>query len=169
MDFISLKRILSVNAGVIDKLIEGVTPDQARWKPDPERWSILEVINHLYDEEREDFRLHLEVMLNRPDDPWPPIDPGNWITTRKYNERELTKSLDDFLSERQQSLEWLKKMEAPNWESTIQAPWGAFKAGEMFASWVIHDQWHIEQLVRLRRDYSTMLARPYSVEYAGTL
>ncbi len=81
MDFPALNIILAVNAGVIEKLTEGVTLEQSRWKPDPDRWSILEVINHLYDEEREDFRLHLDIMLNSPDQPWPSIDPMNWVTT----------------------------------------------------------------------------------------
>src|SRR5260370_17960327 len=29
------------------KAVEGVTEDQARWKPGPERWSILEYVEHL--------------------------------------------------------------------------------------------------------------------------
>ncbi|MFW5713516.1 MAG: DinB family protein, partial [Brevefilum sp.] len=36
-----------------------VSEEQARWKPDPENWSILEVLNHLLIEERLDFRSHL--------------------------------------------------------------------------------------------------------------
>ena len=169
MEYESLKKIMAENAGIIEKLLEGVSSDQARWKPDPDRWSMLEVINHLYDEEREDFRLHLDIMLHDPKGPWPPIDPMNWVTTRKYNERELPASLSSFLKERHQSLNWLNTLEKPDWESTTEAPWGPFKAGDMFASWVIHDQWHIQQLVQLRRDYSATLAAPYSFEYAGTL
>jgi len=40
------------NAQTIHSLTSGVSDEQARWKPDPDSWSILEVINHLYDEER---------------------------------------------------------------------------------------------------------------------
>jgi hypothetical protein len=40
-------------------MLRGVTEAQARWKPAPEEWSILEVINYLCDEEREDFCLGL--------------------------------------------------------------------------------------------------------------
>ena len=36
-----------------EDLIAGLAPEQARWKPDPASWSAVEVINHLYDEERE--------------------------------------------------------------------------------------------------------------------
>ncbi len=169
MDFATLKQLLAANSGLIQKLTEGITLSQARWKPSPDRWSILEVINHLYDEEREDFRLHLDIMLHNPDQPWPPIDPKGWVTTRKYNEQSLESSIEKFLSERQQSLTWLEALTAPHWDSTVQAPWGNFKAGDMFASWVVHDQWHIQQLVELRRDYTIELIAPYSAQYAGTL
>ena len=37
------------NAKRIRALAEGVSSDQARWKPDPDSWSILEVVNHLLD------------------------------------------------------------------------------------------------------------------------
>ena len=45
------------NAQRIAALVAGVPDEQARWKPDAESWSILEVVNHLLDEEREDFRV----------------------------------------------------------------------------------------------------------------
>lgn len=169
MDFATIKQILAANTDIIQKLVEDMTLSQARWKPSPERWSMLEVINHLYDEEREDFRLHLDIMLHNPHQPWPPIDPEGWLTNRKYNERDLASSVANFLSERQQSLAWLETLISPNWNSTVQAPWGPFKAGDMFASWVVHDQWHIQQLVQLRRDLTIELVAPYSAQYAGTL
>ena len=41
------------------------------------------------------------------------------------------------------------------------------KAGEMFASWVAHDNLHIRQLVELRRSRIVSLAEPFDVGYAG--
>jgi len=55
---------LGENAGRIAALVRGVTPENVRWKPDPASWSILEVINHLWDEEREDFRVRLGIILD---------------------------------------------------------------------------------------------------------
>ena len=65
---IELKKALarfSANAAPIAALARGVTDAQARWKLSPEQWSILEVINHLYDEERQDFRTRLDLTLHR--------------------------------------------------------------------------------------------------------
>ncbi len=169
MEFSAMEKMLAENMEIVQKLVEGITLSQARWKPDPERWSILEVINHLIDEEREDFRLHLDIMLHNPDQPWPPIDPMGWITSRKYNQRDLASSIAILVQERQLSLAWLETLLSPDWDSTVQAPWGLFKAGDMFVSWVVHDQWHIQQLVQLRRDLTIDLAAPYITQYAGSL
>ncbi len=170
MDFAYLKHLMAMQADMIRALLADVSYDQARWKPDPERWSILEVINHLYDEEREDFREHLDMILHRPGDDWHPIQPFEWITEREYNVRDLASSLQSFLAERQASLTWLDGLGTPDWDRSIPAPWGGqLRAGDMAASWVVHGQWHIEQLIRLRRDYTIEQVKPYSVEYAGTL
>ena len=55
---------LRANCDVFKYLFKSVSDEQARWKPGKDRWSILEVINHLYDEEREDFRKRLELVLS---------------------------------------------------------------------------------------------------------
>ena len=55
---------LTSNAGRFEALVQGVSEAQARWKPDAETWSILEIVNPLYDEEREDFRARLDNILH---------------------------------------------------------------------------------------------------------
>ncbi len=167
MDPTPLIQMMELNAGRVRGLVEGVSPEQARWKPDPESWSILEVINHLLDEERYDFRVRLELILYHPTQPWPPIDPKGWVTARKYNERELGTSLQEYLDERKASLAWLKGLKNPDWEASVQAPWGVIKAGDMFTAWAAHDLLQMRQLVELHRAYTVLLSAPYSVDYAG--
>ncbi len=55
---------LSGNAGVFESLARIGADEQARWKPSPESWSMLEVVNHLYDEEKDDFRFRLDSLLH---------------------------------------------------------------------------------------------------------
>ena len=80
------------NVLAISALVAEVDTTQARWKPAPQEWSILEVIHHLYDEEREDFRLRLDLILHHPDVPWPPIDPEGWVTARRSSDRAVVRS-----------------------------------------------------------------------------
>ncbi len=155
---------LAASVQVLHDLVKGVSDAQARWKPGPERWSILEVINHLYDEEREDFRYRFRHLLERPDEPVPPIDPPRWAIERRYNERQLGPSLEGFLAERRASLAWLATLEAPNLE--IASPTGR-TTGELLAAWVVHDLLHVRQLTKLHYDYWAREVQPLRLEYAG--
>jgi hypothetical protein len=164
LDYLTAR--MANNAEVIRALVQTVADEQARWRPDPTSWSILEVINHLYDEEIEDFRTHLDVIL-RQSQPWPSIDPQGWVTARRYNERDLDESLHNFLRERKKSLTWLKGLPSPDWHTVYSAPFGEITAGDMLASWVAHDLLHTRQLVELHWAYMTMQIRPHKVNYAG--
>ena len=155
------------NADVIAALSRDVSDAQARWKPAADAWSLLEVVNHLYDEEREDFRTRIDYILHRPGEQAPPIDPEGWVTARAYNERDPRPSLDAFLRERDSSLEWLRGLQNANWDAEYRAPWGVLRAGDLLAAWLAHDHLHVRQLNELHYAYLAQQAAPYSVEYAG--
>jgi hypothetical protein len=167
MQFETLYQDLALGAEIIRQLVSGVSPEEARARPAPESWSILEVICHLYDEEIEDFRQHLEHILHHPGDSWPPIDPQGWIMARGYNERDLGVMLGKFLAERSRSLEWLRSLAASDWDVEYSSPFGAMKAGDMLSSWVAHDNLHTRQLVELRRARIERISQPYDIRYAG--
>lgn len=156
------------NADRIKALLNGVSIDDSRWKPDQDSWSFLEVINHLHDEEVEDFRVRLDIILHSPQKPWPPIDPEGWVSQRRYNDRDLDLSLQSFLDERAASLEWLHSLENPNWNATCNTPFGTMRAGDMFVAWVTHDQLHLRQLVELHHQLTVEMSRPFNLDYAGS-
>ena len=108
MDLQSIVSEMEGNAQAIRALVVGCSDHQARWRPDAASWSGLEVINHLLDEEREDFRSHLDQALHRRDQTWSPIDPGRWVLERGYDQRDPEESLSGFLSAREDSLVWLR-------------------------------------------------------------
>lgn len=168
MEIEQITATMQANAQRIVAWVAGVGEAQARWKPDAANWSILEVVNHLLDEEREDFRQRIDYTLHRPSEVWPPIDPSGWVTARRYNERDLAESLAAFLAERERSLVWLRGLPAPDWETTAIAPWGdPFPAGKLLAAWVAHDLLHLRQLVELHYAWTTAGLAPYTCEYAG--
>ena len=126
------------------------------------------MVNHLWDEEREDFRIRLNLILHDPLAAWPPIDPGGWVTARDYNGRELAASLQGFLAERAASLAWLRGLAAPDWDATVETPWGwRITAGDMLAAWAGHDVLHLRQLVELHWAHTARLAAPRTTIYAG--
>jgi hypothetical protein len=175
MEFQALYQELVNSTEMIRALINGIGQEQAQVKPDAESWSILEVVCHLYDEEREDFREHLDFIistslntsLHRQNEEWHTIDPQGWVTERKYNGQNFSEMQARFFAERKKSLEWLNGLSSAEWEITYQSKWGAMKAGDMFACWVAHDNLHIRQLVELRRAFIERIAKSYSIQYAG--
>ncbi len=167
MEFDKLYLELVDSTNMIGSLLMGIDEEQARIRPGPGAWSILEVVCHLYDEEREDFREHLDCIINRPNDEWHRIDPSAWVTSRKYNEQNLREMKEKFFGERSKSLDWLKGLSGANWDASHSTPFGDRSAGQVYASWIAHDNLHIRQLVELRRARIERIAQPYSVAYAG--
>jgi hypothetical protein len=167
MEFSILYQELQYSTEMIRALLAGVAPEAARLKPNAESWSILEVVCHLYDEEREDFREHLDFILHRQNEQWHAIDTEGWVTQRNYNEQNFAEMQEKFFVEREKSFAWLKGLQNPDWEQTITTEYRTISAGEMFACWVAHDNLHIRQLVELRRLRLENITKPYSLEYAG--
>jgi hypothetical protein len=159
---------LSQSAETIQSLVHHVSREQAVWKPSMKEWSILEVVSHLTDEEREDFRTRFDLTLNNPTATWPGINPQAWVTERGYNTRDLSESLESFLLERDKSITWLKGLASPDLEQVhAHRSFGNIRAGDLLASWVAHDLLHIRQLTRLQYQWLQMMVKPYAVDYAG--
>lgn len=159
---------LAATATAMDQLAHHVSDDQARWRPDPAQWSILEVVNHLADEEVEDFRRRLELTVYHPEQPWPVLDPESWPATRGYLDRDLASSLGRFLDERRRSVAWLRGLGAAPLGAVHEHPTlGPVRAGDLLASWLAHDLIHLRQITRLQYVWLERAAAPYRVDYAG--
>ena len=167
MEFQTLYEELANSTEILRALINGIGQEQAQVKPDASAWSILEVLCHLHDTEREDFREHLDFILHRQNEEYHAIDPQGWITERKYNEQNLDEMQAKFFAERKQSLEWLKTLNDVDWSTTYTSEYGSVSAGEMFSCWVAHDNLHIRQLVELRRKHIENITSPDDLQYAG--
>jgi uncharacterized damage-inducible protein DinB len=167
MKFETLYQELQNSTGMIRALLAGITQEEAQARPDENSWSVLEVVCHLYDEEREDFREHLDFILHRQNEEYHVIDPQGWIKERNYNQQAYAEMQEKFFTERERSLEWLQSLPDPNWDTTYTSPYGSVSAGQMFSCWVAHDNLHIRQLVELRRVRIEKITQPYSIEYAG--
>lgn len=167
MQFSILYQEFQHSIEMIRALLAGVTAEAARLKPNAESWSILEVVCHLYDEEREDFREHLDFLLHPQHKAWREIDPDSWVTERNYNEQNFAEMQEKFFTEREKSFAWLQGLQNPAWEKSFTTKYRSISAGEMFACWVAHDNLHLRQLVELRRFMLETIATPYSLGYAG--
>jgi len=167
MEIFELVRELERGMDNVQAFTQGFTLAEARLRPSPQDWSLLEVIAHLHDEERQDFRPRLKIALFHPQEAWEPIDPQAWVEQRRYNERELSETLQAFLVERIESLAWLRSLDAPDWGAVYPAPFGPIRAGDLLAAWAAHDLLHLRQLIELRRYRLAQMSAPFNLRYAG--
>ncbi|MFH1891594.1 MAG: DinB family protein [Candidatus Zixiibacteriota bacterium] len=168
MDAQHMIETLKRNRKLFKKLFEGITVEQARWKPAPDKWSMLEMLCHLYDEERDDFRMRLSLILKDPELDWPPINPDQKAIDEDYNSKDLEETLKKFSEERKASINWLEDLDDPNWDTEKPHPVaGSLKAGDLLSAWVMHDFLHLRQLTNILIKQTASMAEPYSTEYAG--
>ena len=144
------------------------TPAQSRWKPPSEAWSILEIVNHLADEEVLDFRARLQSVFRDPAAQWLSIDPVQWARERKYNHRELADSVSRFADARAESIAWLRSLARPDWTTAHNHPkFGSIRAGDLLAAWAAHDALHLRQIAKRLYELAAADAPGFSIKYAG--
>jgi hypothetical protein len=159
---------LHATSRALDALVSGVAPELARTQPAPGQWSINEVLGHLADEERNDFRMRIDYMLHRAGETWPPIDPERVVRESAFNERALDELHSDFLHERARSLEWLSGLHDANWDASYHhEKMGDFSAASMLCAWAAHDLLHLRQMERILFQHLRAAAIPDRTDYAG--
>jgi len=156
---------LTVNAETIRALVQSVSDEQAKWQPNPETWSMMQIMEHVYNEERIDFRQHLKEMLHDPPQPW------GAFHQEYLSVASCTQALDWFLTEREASIAWLETLESPDWDIKSQATFVSetitLSAGDVLVSWVDHDFSHLRQMILLLHAWYEQEVAPYSTRYAG--
>jgi hypothetical protein len=159
---------LDASARAVEALVAGVGPDLARFHASPSRWSILEILGHLRDEERRDFRVRIDYTLHRPGEHWPPIDPERWVREGRFDEHTVESLLAEFMEERRQSLAWLATLHDADWSAAYRhETLGDFTAASMLCAWAAHDLLHLRQVEGVMYAYLARATRPDRLDYAG--
>ncbi len=159
---------LEQNGQVLQALFHGLTREEFLWRPAPGKWCPLEILCHLHDEEREDFRARLKHVMDTPEEAMPKIDPPAWVSERKYMEQDFNGMLHRFLEERMHSVEWLRSADDAPWANAYMHPKvGPVSCDLLLTNWVAHDLHHIRQLNNWR--YAHLAAHiDVPLDYAGT-
>jgi hypothetical protein len=167
MNYTEVIRGLSGNRNVFKDLLLDLTEEIYLWKPNPEKWCLLEIVCHLYDEEREDFRARTRHVLETPAEPLPPIDPQGWVESRSYIQQNYRDKLNNFLTEREQSIKYLQTLSNPKWDNAYEhSKFGKMTAKMFLSNWLAHDYLHIRQITKLKYDYLKQLTNE-DLNYAG--
>ena len=168
MDVISLCNTLTQQGEALLRLSSDISDEAARIPLIPGEWSILDVYCHLYDEEREDFRIRVVQTLLNPELPLPSIDPQGWVSARQYHQRSLHQVCQQFAHERVQSVAQLRALPVVDWQRRLNHPrLDQLSAAQVAWAWVAHDLLHIRQITELRYRYFAQYTDAYGYGYAG--
>ncbi len=157
---------LERHAGAFEAAFRNAPVAERTFRTAPGKWNLHEIICHLHDEEREDFRTRVKHILDGRQDPMPPIDPPGWVKERDYEGQPYDDVLDRFIAERRQSVAWLRGLQAPAWDHTYRHPkFGEWTADFLLANWLAHDYLHLRQISRVKYLYLKSLSG--GLDYAG--
>lgn len=150
-------------------LFQGAPPETLRARETEGRWSPLEILAHLRDEETIDFRARAlacvegrEFELN--------VDPGRWVTEKRYNEMDPGAVYLDFAAERADSCRWLETLTPADLERPARnEKWEGMRAGDFVVAWRVHDLLHLRQFARAMAVITARRHEGWNAGYAGTI
>ncbi len=138
--------------GVLRALLAGTSDDEARWKPSPARWSILEVLGHLCHVEANSLRYRAQLILSEKNPQFPDYDPGVFEAAGAFERPSLLPALKEFELERVTSLEVLRAIKPADLSRIARhAALGEVTLSNLLNHWALHDLSHLRQIVELMR------------------
>ncbi|GAB4504603.1 MAG: hypothetical protein Fur0043_15970 [Anaerolineales bacterium] len=140
-----LALLLSTPAS-LSGLAEQVRGSAMMRRPQPNEWSLGEILCHLRDTEREVYLPRLRRVLEE-DEPFIPA--GNtdaWAEERAYREQDGRQALHDFTATRLQTLDLLHGVNEAQWKRKARhAVFGPTHLQELVRFMIEHDRLHIRQ------------------------
>ena len=141
---------LSGTPDVLESLLQKIPVESATWdfRPDPERFTLREVMAHLADW-NPIFLGRLERTLAEEDPLLPDIDEGQIAIENDYAHSNPHDSLGRFREGRAELMAFLRTLEGSDWERTAQRPPLGNLTMEQLAIMILsHDGYHTQQVAQ---------------------
>lgn len=137
---------------ILRALMTGITPEQAQWKPAPDRFSIAEVLEHLSHVEAHCFRARVEKMVREQTPDLESYDQEAYKAAGQYSGRDAEDSFDHFEEQREDNVEFLHTLTVGQLQrSAKHAVVGIVTIEQMLNQWAFHDLGHVRQIAELVR------------------
>jgi DinB superfamily len=103
-------------ANRLKKSISRLTPSELKWKPEPGKWSIAEILAHLADVEIV-ASWRMRAVIGENGVTIQPFNQDAWATAFRYQARDAQRSLELFRVLRENNLAMLKDIPKEAWEN----------------------------------------------------
>ena len=96
-------------------LVDGMSDDELRWRPIPNKWSITEILAHLRDVEREAFQVRLRRTLTEESPTFDLWDQDGAAHERNYIAESAREALAAFTAARDETVRALEAVPVEMW------------------------------------------------------
>ncbi len=142
-------KVQKATGGKLNKLTRGLTPKQSRWRPEPGKWSIAEILAHLADVEIV-ASWRMRSIIGSDGITIQPFDQDAWATVFAYSKRDPKQSLAIFRVLRENNLAMLKALPPEAWERHgMHLERGRETIAHLARMFAGHDTNHVTQVERI--------------------
>ena len=138
--------------------LAGVPKKLQQWNPAPGKWSILQIICHMRDMEKEAYLTRYKRILEEDTPSLPDLDGDTLALERGYQELKLGDVVRDWKSARKESLKLLKRVKGGQWQrvGTHEAD-GPLTMEELLHRHAVgNDRAHLNQILAIKRRWDVL-------------
>ena len=144
-------KVQRTTAPKLKKAIQGLTPAQLRWRPEPAKWSIAEILAHLADAEVV-ASWRMRSVIGENGITIQPFDQDAWASVFEYQKRDAKLSLETFRVLRENNLAMLKEIPKQTWDNYgMHLERGKESIAHLTRMFAGHDTNHVLQVERIAK------------------
>jgi hypothetical protein len=142
--------LLEATPGILRELMVELSPEDVRWKPAPDRFSVGEVLAHLSHSEGHCYRARLDRFMA---DPRPEFESDDaQMHLERYLDADPEDEFDHFEEQRETNVEFLRNLPAEAGDRVaMHSAAGPITMTQMLHEWAMHDLGHVRQVAELVR------------------
>lgn len=152
-------KVQRTTAARLKKFIQGLTAKQLKWRPEPAKWSIAEIIAHLADAEIV-ASWRMRSVIGENGITIQPLDQDAWASVFEYRDRDAHRSLELFRILRENNLAMLKEIPSKTWDNYgMHLERGKETIARLARMFAGHDTNHLLQVERIVRQLKAVKSK----------
>ncbi len=142
--------LLEATPAILRGLMADVSDEDARWTPAPDRFSMAEVLAHLWHSEGHCYRARVDRFLAEE---LPDLEPDDaQMYLELYEGRDPEADFGQFQEQRKANVELLRRLPAEaGSRKAMHLAAGEITLSQMLHEWALHDLGHVRQIAELVR------------------
>jgi len=142
-------KVQRATAGKLKKLVRGLSAKQLKWRPEPAKWSIAEIVAHLADTEIV-ASWRMRSVIGENGITIQPFDQDAWASAFQYNKRDAKRSMEIFRVLRENNLALLREISRETWDNYgMHLERGKETIAHLVRMFAGHDTNHVLQVERI--------------------